>query len=96
MMRVRWTVPALADLDAIQDYIAERNPPAASRLVNDILDRTDALLSANPELGRPGRVAGSRELVLRGTSYIVADRVTTSVEVLAVMHGAREWPESFD
>ena len=96
MMRVRWTVPALADLDSIQDHIAERNPPAASRLVNDILDRTDTLLSANPELGRRGRVAGSRELVLPGTSYIVAYRVTTSVEVLAVMHGAREWPESFD
>ena len=96
MTRVRWTSPALADLDAIQDYLAERNPAAASRLVNDILDRTDALLAANPELGRRGRVAGTRELVLPGTSYVVAYRLTEAIEILAVMHGAREWPESFD
>lgn len=96
MTRVRWTSPALADLDAIQDYLAERNPTAASRLANDILDRTDALLAANPELGRRGRIAGTRELVLPGTSYVVAYRLTGAVEILAVMHGAREWPESFD
>lgn len=90
MTRVRWTSPALADLDAIQDYLAERNPAAASRLVNDILDRTDALLAANPELGRRGRVAGTRELVLPGTSYVVAYRLTEAIEILAVMHGARE------
>lgn len=96
MTRVRWTSPALADLDAIQDYLAERNPAAASRLVNDILDRTDALLAANPELGRRGRVAGTRELVLPKTSYVVAYRVMEAVEILAIMHGAREWPEGFD
>ena len=96
MMRVRWTVPALINLDSIQDYIAERNPAAASRLVNDILDRTDTLLSDNPEMGRPGRIAGTRELVLPGTSYVVAYRLREAVEILAVMHGAREWPDKFE
>lgn len=96
MKQVRWTSPALADLDSIQDYLAERNPAAASRLVNDILDRADMLLSSNPELGRPGRIAGTRELILAGTSYVVAYRLKESVEILAVMHGAREWPEGFD
>ena len=95
-MRVRWTIPALANLDSIQDYIAERNPAAASRLVNDVLDRTDLLLSDNPEIGRPGRVAGTRELVLPGTSYVVAYRLRKAVEILAVMHGAREWPDKFE
>ena len=96
MMPVRWTVPALADLDSIQDYIAERNAPAASRLINDILDRTDKLLSVNPEIGRSGRVVGTRELILVGTSYVVAYRPRENVEILAVMHGARERPEKFD
>ena len=96
MMRVRWTVPALINLDSIQDYIAERNPAAASRLVNDILDRTDTLLSDNPEMGRPGRIAGTRELVLPGTSDVVAYRLREAVEILAVMHGAREWPDKFE
>ena len=96
MMRVRWTVPALDNLESIQDYIAERNPAAASRLVNDILDRTDTLLSGNPEMGRPGRVADTRELVLPGTSYVVAYRLREAVEILSVMHGAREWPDKFE
>ena len=96
MMQVRWTVPALADLDSIQDYIAESNPPAASRLINNILDRTETLLSVNPEIGRPGRVADTRELILPGTAYVVAYRLRETVEILTVMHGAREWPESFD
>ena len=96
MMRVRWTVPALINLDSIQDYIAERNPAAASRLVNDILDRTDTLLSDNPEMGRPGRIAGTRVLVLPGTSDVVAYRLREAVEILAVMHGAREWPDKFE
>ena len=96
MKRVRWTAPALADLDSIQDYVAERSTAAAFKLVNDILDRTDALLAINPELGRPGRVKGTRELVLSNTAYIVAYQLREAVEILAVMHGAREWPESFD
>lgn len=94
-MQVRWTLPALADLDSIQDYVAERNAAAAYGLVNAILDRTEALLPANPELGRAGRITGTRELVLPGTPYVVAYRITEAVEILAVMHGASEWPESF-
>jgi len=62
----------------------------------DILDRTEALLSANPEIGRRGRVAGARESVLPDTSCVVTHRLREAVEILAVMHGAREWPASFD
>jgi plasmid stabilization system protein ParE len=76
--------------DSIQDYLAERNPDAAFRLVNEILDRTETLLSANPEIGRHGRISGTRELVLSNTSYVIAYRVTG-----AVMHGARDWPKGF-
>ncbi len=96
MKPVEWTTPALEDLDAIQDHIAADNPAAAHRLVNDVLNRTEHLLSHNPMIGRAGRVAGTRELVLPGTAYIVAYRVRESVEILAVMHGAQRWPESFD
>lgn len=95
MKRILWTSPALVELESIQDYLAERNPAAASRLINDILDRTDALLSANPQLGRLGRVVGTRELVLPRSPYLIAYRLTDAVEILAVMHGAREWPEKF-
>ena len=49
-----------------------------------------------PLSGRDGRVDGTRELVIPGTQYIVAYRVVDSgVEILAIMHGARQWPEKF-
>jgi toxin ParE1/3/4 len=46
-------------------------------------------------IGRQGRVGGTRELVVQGTPYIVVYRVHDDVEILAVVHGARKWPESF-
>lgn len=79
----------------MQDYVAERNPVAAFKLVNAILDRA-AHLSQTPEIGRPGRVQGTRELVLADIGYVVAYRLRDGVEILAVMHGARDWPENFD
>jgi toxin ParE1/3/4 len=47
-------------------------------------------------MGRPGRVIGTRELIVPGTPYVVAYRVREStMEVLAVMHSAQQWPTSF-
>ena len=94
-MDVAWTIPALADLDHIQDFIARDNPVAAFRLTSDILRRADAVLSANPAIGRQGRVAGTREWIVPGTAYIIAYRVRNRIEILAVVHGARAWPERF-
>ena len=93
-MRIVFTRRYLQELVRIGDYIAERNPRAAARVVNEIHLRTGRLLSANPFVGRPGEIKGTRELVVVGTPYIVAYRVTESqVEVLFVQHGAREWPD---
>jgi toxin ParE1/3/4 len=44
-------------------------------------------------MGRAGRIATTRELVVTGTPYVVAYRVTPAgVQVLRVVHGARDWP----
>jgi toxin ParE1/3/4 len=94
-MEVVWTQRAFRHLNQIQDFIGAHSPHAAEALINDILDRTDALLSSNPHMGRPGRVAGTRELVLSRTHYLVVYTVGASVEILAVLHQAREWPRSF-
>jgi len=92
-VRVRWLRRALANLDAEAEYIAEDNPAAAGRVVLNIL-RVVALLKKNPALGRAGRVAGTRELVVPGTPYIVPYRVRgEAVEILRVFHAARKWPE---
>ena len=89
-MRLRWTSPALADLDAALAYLSRRDPAAAARVAARIVESTDRL-PAHPELGRPGRVAGTRELVVSGTAYLVPYRVRDDeVEILAVFHGARK------
>lgn len=54
------------------------------------------VLSRHPEIGRQGRAGGTRELVVSRTPYIVAYRVADRrVEVLAVLHGAQQWPDDF-
>lgn len=95
-MRVRWTRVALAQLDEIQDYIAQDSPLAAYRVALELTERPVRLLGENPMLGRIGRARGTRELVFPDLPYILVYRVTDSVEILALVHAARQWPESFD
>ncbi len=75
--------------------IAQENPYAARKLQNEIRQRV-ALLQDNPGLGRPSRVAETRELVMGNSPYILPCRVRQDrVEILAVYHGTRQWPENF-
>ena len=96
-MRLRWTKPALRDLEAIGDYIARENSTlVAARVVTAILEQTDNL-RAFPHIGRAGRVSGTRELVVVNTPFIAPYRVRDAeIEILAVFHGARQWPDKFN
>lgn len=95
-MIIVWTVPAARDLELIGDHIARDNRGAADRMVRRILARTRDLI-AHPNLGRPGRVPNTRELVITSTPFVVPYRVVGDrVEILAVFHGARIWPSSFE
>ena len=95
-MRIRWTRPALADLEAIGDFIAQDNTAAAKRLAAGLVASVDALRD-HPNLGRPGRLTGTRELVVSGTPYVVPYRVLgETVAILAVFHGARRWPSALE
>ena len=94
-MNVIWTEESLKELEAIIDYIAADNPRAAHELGDSILVKVDEQLADNPNSGRPGRVEGTRELIVHA-AYIVAYRVTKiAVEILTVRHAARLWPEEF-
>jgi toxin ParE1/3/4 len=94
-VRVRWLRAALADIDAEVDYIARDNPAAADR-VADKVNRSVGQLTEYPSTGRAGRVPGTRELVISGTSYIVVYRVRDrALEILRVFHAARRWPPEF-
>jgi toxin ParE1/3/4 len=92
-VRVRWLRRALRNLDQEADYIARDDPQAAAQFVERIAASVD-LLATHLALGRPGRVPGTRELIVTGTPYIVPYRVRDdTVEILRVFHGARRWPE---
>jgi addiction module RelE/StbE family toxin len=92
-VRVRWTRRALRGLDSIAEFIARDRPEAARKTVERVWDRVSEL-ARFPDLGRPGRIPGTRELVVSGTPLIVPYRVRLDqVEVVAVFHGAQRWPE---
>jgi toxin ParE1/3/4 len=92
-MTVRWTITSLRDLDSLHSFISEDSPTAALAVVETLL-KGIAALTRNPQMGRTGRVAGSRELVI--APYVIAYRCRKSViEVLGIMHGSRRWPDFF-
>ena len=91
-MRVGWTRRALARVNAIAAYGAADDPKAALSLL-DRLEAAVARLAESPGIGRPGRVPGTRELVVRGTPYLVPYRVRDDVvEILTVFHTSRRPP----
>jgi toxin ParE1/3/4 len=95
-MNIVWSPEAVQDLVSLRAYIAEESPAAAQRTVLRILYDVEHLLPDNPHMGRPGRVPGTRELVIRRTHYIVPYRVRgETLQILRVYHSARRWPDSF-
>ncbi|HEY4899813.1 MAG TPA: type II toxin-antitoxin system RelE/ParE family toxin [Terriglobales bacterium] len=94
-MRVRWLRIARANLNAEAEYIAQDNPGAAARMVLRLVQAVERL-KTHPGMGRPGRVSGTRELVVPGTPYLIPYRVRgDSIEVIRVLHSAHRWPEEF-
>ncbi len=96
-MNIIWRTSAEAELDEAFDYLLERNPAAALRTYEAIRKGVE-LLTDHPNLGRPGRVEDTRELVIAGTPYIVpytVDRRAGAVIILRVLHGARRRPVDF-
>lgn len=92
-MKVIWTARARVELDDIADYVAPISASAALALVRR-LRQAGKQLGEHPHMGRPGRVDGSRELVVNGTPYILPYRVSDGrVEILAVLHTSRQWPD---
>ena len=90
-MRLVWAAAALRDLAAARAYIAHDNPPAADNQIGRILVSVTRLLRF-PEIGRPGRRGGTRELVVAKLPYIIAYRLVRSeaVQVLRIWHGAQD------
>ena len=91
-MNIEWLPSAARTLEAQISYIAERNPQAAVDM-GDAIEVAVSRLADFPESARPGRVPGTRELVVPATPFIVVYRIeVTGVVILRVLHGAQKWP----
>ncbi|MEZ5365272.1 MAG: type II toxin-antitoxin system RelE/ParE family toxin [Bryobacterales bacterium] len=91
MTPIRWSPEAAADLEGIVDRIEIDNPNRATEIAREILDRV-AALAQFPNLGRPGRRPGTRELVIPGLPFLAIYRLRKDVvEIGRVLHGAQYW-----
>ena len=90
-MRVVWTPEALQDRVDVWDYIAADNPRAAVRM-DELFSDAAARLADHPKLGRPGKIQGTRELVLHESYRLVYEISGEAVWLLALVHTARQWP----
>ncbi|ABQ26892.1 type II toxin-antitoxin system RelE/ParE family toxin [Geotalea uraniireducens] len=92
-MHVKWTSKARRDLYSVDGYISQDNPTAAAETVLKIIAAVESL-SQHAEMGRPGRVPDTRELVIPGLPFIVPYRISSStIVILRVYHTSRKWPD---
>ena len=87
-----WLQRAIQDRDAQLDYIAQDHLMAAVSQGDRIAEQIE-ILQQHPQMGRPGRKQGTRELVISRTPFIVVYRVKGKrIKLLRVLHGAQQWP----
>ena len=92
-MSIIWSPRAIEHLAHLREYIARDNPKAANRTATALLEAVERLAEL-PNLGRPGRVAGTRELVVPGTAYVIPYRMRGDrLEIVAVFHARQKWPK---
>lgn len=93
-MAVKWSRRAISSLAGITEYIEQDNPTRAKTFVQEIRQKS-TLLEQFPNIGRAGRVIGTRELVAH-KNYILVYRVRgDEVQILEVMHTSRKFPATF-
>ena len=94
-MKATWSRRAIRHLVSLREYIEADSEKGAVSVATRILNLVE-LLEAQPAMGRPGRVLGTRELVVPDTPYIIPYRIRGErLELLAVCHGRRKWPTRF-
>jgi toxin ParE1/3/4 len=91
-MHVRWTIAAADDLENIANYLFEKTPEHAARLIREIYGAPSAH-ERFPNRGRPGRKSETREFVLPSLPYIIVYQVRDEIlHIVRILHAAQEWP----
>jgi addiction module RelE/StbE family toxin len=92
-MKVVWSPRAIRHLVVLREYIARDSETNAAMVAERILRAVD-LLQTQPEMGRPGRIIGTRELVVPNAPWVIPYRIRNQrLELLAVFHGRQRWPD---
>lgn len=92
MRKLEWTTPALNDLLAAGEYIAQEKPKAARRMAGRVKEAVEYLRD-HPNMGRPGRLADTKELVVSGTPFVAVYWIRKGgVQILRLLHHAQRWP----
>jgi plasmid stabilization system protein ParE len=90
---ITWSPRAIAHLADVREFVAHDNPGTAGRIAMTLLAAVERLAEF-PSRGRPGRIAGTRELVVTGTPYVIPYRLRGDrLEIIAVFHGRQKWPK---
>lgn len=90
-MKLLWTVEARQDRRDTREHIAKDNLAAAVTL-DEMFTRKARNLVDHPAIGRPGRVAGTREFIVHRNYILVYDLTGEAVRILRVLHARRQWP----
>lgn len=90
-MNLLWTRPARADRHEIYEFIAADNVRAA-RKMDLIFAEKAKILARFPELGRLGRVSGTRELLAHRHYFLIYRIHEDAVQILRLLHTSRQWP----
>ncbi|WP_152046632.1 type II toxin-antitoxin system RelE/ParE family toxin [Aureimonas psammosilenae] len=91
---VIWLDDALRDLDQIAAHIAVDRPKAAEKIVLRIIEAAGSV-AYHPKLGPQSPDGRTRRLRVRGTPYLIVYRLRERIEIVAIFHAARRWPETF-
>ena len=90
-MKIIWTPLGRKDRGDVYDFIEAENPSAAMTMDANI-EKHLSRLALHPKLGRPGRIASTRELVVHPHYMIIYDIRPDQIRVLRLLHTARQWP----
>ena len=96
-MKLKWTKQALSDIEGIDEFIKNESSVEVSKRIIKTIQTSVKTLKEFPHLGRAGRSPDTRELIIPNTTYIVPYRVRDQeLQILAVFHASRRWPETFN
>lgn len=90
-MKILWTAAAKQDRQDIVDYI-EADDPRAAAGIDRLFENASTRLGRFPEMGRPGRVPGTRELIPHKSYRMVYEVDADTIWIHALIHTSREWP----